>query len=316
MHIKNYTKAPKGHILTHNENETVRSKLKNVDKELTKNNYNLCERDIKAIDYWEQRYNETKHSNQKKTTVMTDIVLTLPKDLNITEEQEKQFFKESYEFLSNRYGKENVISAWVHMDEPDAQDHMHLAILPINKENRCSARGVFSKEELQNVHKDLQAHLDRELEFKCPIMNGSTANGNKTIQELKAQSLQEQNEQLQKQIREQNLKLRLLTQSTEEMKEENLKVDKENRAIMQVHQELNNTIEIETQNRQYKKQLENVVPREDYNQIKQELEEANQAIDEQIKVIDTLYNYLEETNQTDKATDYVKKQNLFDAHEL
>lgn len=315
MHIKNYTKAQKGHILTHNENETVRSKLKNVDKELTKNNYNLCERDIKAIDYWEQRYNETKHSNQKKTTVMTDIVLTLPKDLNITEEQEKQFFKESYEFLANRYGKENVISCWVHMDEPDAQDHMHLAILPINKENRCSARGVFSKEELQSVHKDLQAHLDRELEFKCPIMNGSTANGNKTIQELKAQSLQEQNEQLQKQIREQNLKLRLLTQSTEEMKEENLKVDKENRAIMQVHQELNNTIEIETQNRQYKKQLEDVVPREDYNKVKQELEEANKQIDEQIEFIETLHSYLTETNQVDEATGYITHK-LNNSYEL
>ena len=48
MHIKNYNKAQKGHILTHNENADVRSRLKHVDKDKTSLNYNLCPRDVSA----------------------------------------------------------------------------------------------------------------------------------------------------------------------------------------------------------------------------------------------------------------------------
>lgn len=115
IHISNYNKQQKGHILSHNSNALIRSKLKNVSSELTKDNYNLCSREnIKDIDYWAKRYEQSKHSNQKKTAVMSDIVITLPKG-DYTKEESREFFEFCYGFLSRRYSEENVISSWVHL---------------------------------------------------------------------------------------------------------------------------------------------------------------------------------------------------------
>lgn len=300
MHIKNYTKAQKGHILTHNENAEVRAKLKNVDKDLTKNNYNLCERDIKAIEYWEKRFNESKHSNQKKTAVMSDLVLTEPKGL--TEEQSKQFFKESYSFLSERYGKENIISAWVHCDEPDAQRHMHLCLLPINKEtNRCSARGVFSKEELQSVHTELQEHLDISLDFSAKILNGATSGGNKSIEQLKAEKLQKENQELNDRLREERIKLNFLQRELGELQEENQKEETRNKAIKEVYSDVQDRLMLEKENqrlteenRELKAQVVGSVSEKEYNEL------YNQA--------ELMANYISKTGQEERFVNFANSR--------
>lgn len=278
MHIKNYNKAQKGHILTHNENADVRSRLKHVDKDKTSLNYNLCPRDVSAIDYWQERFNQSKHSNQKKTTVMTDIVLTEPKGL--TDEQSKQFFKESYGFLAKRYGEDNICSAWVHCDEPDAQRHLHLCMLPINKEtNRCSARGVFSKEELQAVHSDLQKHLDSSLDFKACVMNGATHGGNKTIQELKAESLAKENQALQKQLREEQIKLRFLQGELEQVKESNLREETRTRAIEERYTDITDRLSLEGENERLKAQLADAIPKADFDEVMEQYEKAYKLLE-------------------------------------
>ena len=58
----------------------------------------------------------------------------------------KQFFIDAYEFLVDRYGKENVVSATVHMDEKTP--HMHFNFVPVTKDGRLSAKDVFSKKNL------------------------------------------------------------------------------------------------------------------------------------------------------------------------
>ena len=55
------------------------------------------------------------------------LVVTAPKDL--PEQEHKAFFQASYDFLQQRYGRENVVSAYVHMDE--VTPHMHFAFVPV-----------------------------------------------------------------------------------------------------------------------------------------------------------------------------------------
>lgn len=288
MHIKNFTKAQKGHILGHNENAKIRKELKHIDPTLTKYNYSLCEREIKSIDYWEKRYKESKHSNQKKTTVMSDIVLTQPKG-NYTKEQSKQFFETSYKFLSERYGVQNVISAVVHLDEINAQPHLHLCIIPINEENRCSARGIFSREELQKVHIELQKYLDKHLDFEVPVLNGATANGNKTIQQLKAETNEKQLQELTEKIQQEKQIYKFLKSENEKMRNESIDISK-----------------LKNENEELKKMLKNTVSVKKYNDVAKAYNSKVQEVKEFKEYASDLEVYL---NKKGLLNEFWDKQN-------
>ena len=59
----------------------------------------------------------------------------------------QDFFQNSYDFLADRYGEENIISATVHMDE--RTPHMHFNFVPVTEDDRLSAKSVFTRENLR-----------------------------------------------------------------------------------------------------------------------------------------------------------------------
>src|SRR5699024_4872032 len=85
---------------------------------------------------------------------------TLPEELNgAPEGSQKQFFEETYDFLSERYGEENVIAGVVHNDE--TTPHMHFAFMPVTydekrEREKVSAKEVLNRNELKSFHLDLQ----------------------------------------------------------------------------------------------------------------------------------------------------------------
>lgn len=58
----------------------------------------------------------------------------------------REFFQKAYDFLADRYGRENVISATVHMDEKTP--HMHFNFVPVTEDGRLSAKDVLSRPRL------------------------------------------------------------------------------------------------------------------------------------------------------------------------
>ena len=58
----------------------------------------------------------------------------------------KEFFKDAYEFLAERYGAENIISATVHLDEKTP--HMHFNFVPVTEDGRLSAKDVLTRKNL------------------------------------------------------------------------------------------------------------------------------------------------------------------------
>ena len=67
-------------------------------------------------------------------------------------EGSRRFFEDSTKFFCDRYGKENVINATVHLDE--ATPHMHLGIVPVTKDGRLSAKTLFTPTELKRLQTD------------------------------------------------------------------------------------------------------------------------------------------------------------------
>ena len=55
--------------------------------------------------------------------------------------EQREYFNHAYQFFEDNFGKENIISAVVHMDE--ATPHMHLCFVPITAKGRLSSKDII-----------------------------------------------------------------------------------------------------------------------------------------------------------------------------
>lgn len=186
-HIEKYTKGAMGHIFAHYD-RTHSSSTSCIDENRTHLNYNLAEKDqpLSQQDFIHKRLSEIKVLKRANVNVMCDWIVTAPKGMS--PDELPRFFDESYIFLNNRYGKENVISAYVHMDE--TTPHVHYSFVPvvIDKKKgipKLSAKERISKKDLQTFHKDLSAHMEKVFGRDIGILNDATIMGNKTIKQLR-----------------------------------------------------------------------------------------------------------------------------------
>ena len=92
---------------------------KDIDWERTKENYDLHpEQNHNFYQTIKERINklELPKAVRKDAIFMAQVLVTSDHDFfkGLSKGQQEQFFKDSYNFLAERYGKENVISATVH----------------------------------------------------------------------------------------------------------------------------------------------------------------------------------------------------------
>lgn len=179
-----------GNMLAH-YNRTKASSKSLIDPARTHLNYNLADTDqpLSQLDFIHKRLSEIKVLNRKDVNVFCDWIVTAPQELS--ENEYADFFRETYKFLNDRYGKENVISAYVHMDE--SQPHIHYAFVPVTidkKKNilKLSAKEVITLKELKSFHKDLSTRLNSFFVQDIGILNGATDLGNQTIKQLRNSS--------------------------------------------------------------------------------------------------------------------------------
>lgn len=179
-----------GNMLAH-YNRTKASSKSLIDPARTHLNYNFADTDqpLSQLDFIHKRLSEIKVLNRKDVNVFCDWIVTAPQELS--ENEYADFFRETYKFLNDRYGKENVISAYVHMDE--SQPHIHYAFVPVTidkKKNilKLSAKEVITLKELKSFHKDLSTRLNSFFVQDIGILNGATDLGNQTIKQLRNSS--------------------------------------------------------------------------------------------------------------------------------
>ena len=186
-HLEKYTAAATGHMLAHYD----RTHSSSIDESRTALNYNLAEKDqpIPALDFLHKRMSEIKVLKRANVNVMCDWVITAPESL--TQEELPLFFSECYKFLTERYGRENVITAPVHMDE--TSPHIHYSFIPVVTDKKkgipkLSAKERITRKDLNTFHQDLTKYMTAVFGRDIGILNGATAGGNKTIKQLKKMS--------------------------------------------------------------------------------------------------------------------------------
>lgn len=182
-------------------------------------NYNLAE-EKNQMEFIKNRTSEVICLNRKDVNIMCSWIITLPEDIKNREEQDL-FFKESYSFLENLYGKENVISSFVHLDE--TTPHMHFAFIPVvydkNKENyKVSAKELINRKHLQEFHPKLESHMTKIFNRDIGILNEVTKDGNKSIDELKRTSADKELKALKSSVRTFKKELDMITYSKDKIK--------------------------------------------------------------------------------------------------
>lgn len=195
---KKFTRGALGVILAHYD-RSKNNITGNIDWDRTHLNYNLAPKEGKQIEILNERLSEVKVQNRADVNVLCCWVVTMPKTLPV--EKEPEFFRQTYQFLENKYGKDNVVSAYVHKDE--VTPHIHFAFIPVVQDKRkdrlkVSASECVTRLDLQKFHDELQDHLENKLGCQVDILNEATREGNQSIKELKRKSaterLQEANE--------------------------------------------------------------------------------------------------------------------------
>lgn len=188
-----WSKGAAGHMCKHFERakdehgEYIRFGNQDIDTSRSHLNYNLAPERKSQYGFIADRCKELKCLNRKDVNVLASWVVTAP--ANLPDDKLRDFFQASYNVLEKNYGKDNVVSAYVHMDE-SGRPHMHFAFVPVvwdkKKEAwKVSAKQCVTRTDLQNFHPWFQDELQKALGYRVDVINEATRDGNKTVSELK-----------------------------------------------------------------------------------------------------------------------------------
>ncbi len=138
----------------HNQRENINYSNSDIQKDLTHKNYDLIHgsRNINYNTAIENRIEEGytgKRKIRKDAIKHVQGIVTSDKAFfdNQSEQDTEKFFKDSLKFIEQKYGKENVLYATVHLDEQTP--HMHFGFVPLTEQGKLSAKEVVgNKREL------------------------------------------------------------------------------------------------------------------------------------------------------------------------
>lgn len=130
-------------IASHNERtKEAYASNPDIDKSRIAQNYHL------VTPRWSYEQ-EIKHRIQmagcrvrRDSVKFVDTLVTVsPEFAKAHEAEMPEYFNRAFDFLKERVGEENIISAVVHMDE--RTPHLHLCFVPLTKDKRLSAKEIL-----------------------------------------------------------------------------------------------------------------------------------------------------------------------------
>ena len=125
-----------------------------IDRARTKDNYHIISGYGTYTEFINNRLRELNLSPRKDAVVMNSFVVGSDKTFfdKLPKALQYEFFTDCAKFFAERYGKENIISAVVHLDE--TTPHMHLNLMSITSDGRLCSKQLFDKPQLQKLQTD------------------------------------------------------------------------------------------------------------------------------------------------------------------
>lgn len=134
---------------------------------------------------------------RKDAVLVNEWIITSDKDFfdNLTESEIENFFERSKDYFAEKFGEKNIRYATVHLDE--STPHMHMGIVPFDKDNKLSAKRVFNRQALRDVQEELPSYL-QELGFEIERGQKGSERKNLTVPEFK--KLKEEEREIKKEL--------------------------------------------------------------------------------------------------------------------
>ena len=149
-------------IGNHNQRKTKNHSNPDIDISLSELNYELVNRTDNYKKDIENFINENKTTTRaiRKDAVLVIITSDRKFFENLSDEDTKEFFITAKEYFAENFGEENIRYATVHLDE--STPHLHMGIVPFDKDKKLSAKRIFNREALRNVQEDLPKLLQEK----------------------------------------------------------------------------------------------------------------------------------------------------------
>ncbi len=146
----------------HNQREN--KNYSNIDLDISKShlNYDLINPNPinfrNTINSLIKEKRKSDRAIRKDAVVYCECIISSDQNFfkNLSEDRQKLFFRESLEFLGKKLGKDNIISANVHLDE--TTPHMHVGFVPIHGTS-LSAKKVLNRNFLRDIHDKMPKFL-------------------------------------------------------------------------------------------------------------------------------------------------------------
>ena len=126
----------------HERTKEIYASNPDIDKSRTVQNYHLI---APRWSYGQEIRHRIRMAGcrvRKDSVKFVDTLVTVsPEFAKAHEAEMPEYFKRAFNFLKERVGEENIISAVVHMDEKTP--HMHLCFVPLTKDKRLSAKEIL-----------------------------------------------------------------------------------------------------------------------------------------------------------------------------
>lgn len=146
-----------------------------IDKSRTHLNYHTLPYEKKYLSFIDERIKELapKRKIKDDAVLTTSFILGSDKEFfdGISPETQNRFFDDCTEFFAERYGKENVVSAVVHLDE--STPHLHFNLMPVTGGRLC-AKELFDRTALRELQTDFYEIVGKKYGLKRG-KEGSTA---------------------------------------------------------------------------------------------------------------------------------------------
>ena len=126
----------------HERTKEIYASNPDIDKSRTVQNYHLI---APRWSYGQEIRHRIRMAGcrvRKDSVKFVDTLVTVsPEFAKAHEAEMPEYFTRAFDFLKERVGEENIISAVVHMDEKTP--HMHLCFVPLTKDKRLSAKEIL-----------------------------------------------------------------------------------------------------------------------------------------------------------------------------
>ena len=162
LHMSKFKKDAIRGIQSHNRRERESHSNPDIDYSRSTGNYDLHE---SASDNYAQAIQNRiddllmVKAVRKDAVHMCGLIVSSDKSFftRMGKEETRRFFAEAAAYLTDFVGKENVISAMVHMDEKTP--HMHFLHVPVTQDGRLSANSIYSRASLKKLQTELPSYL-------------------------------------------------------------------------------------------------------------------------------------------------------------